>query len=234
MKRFYRHIVSDRLTNFEVSYKETDLFISACEDMRFEIFEYVRHLRIELEQYIEKNREFLTSLVPVHFDKKAPEIARDMMRSAQLSDVGPMACVAGAFAKYIGNFILKRCRECVVENGGDIFLKTKKPPIVGIYTNNKHFKDKLKIKLEKSEKPYGICSSSAKIGPSLSRGRADLSLIVSDDSVLSDGLATKTANMIKEKNDIKKAIEFAKSKNIIGCMFIKDDAMGIWGEISLV
>lgn len=234
MKRFYRDIVSDRLLNFEVSYKETDLFISSCEDMRFEIFEYLRQLRIELEQYIEKNKGFLTSLVPVRLDKKAPEIARDMMNGAKLSGVGPMACVAGAFAKYIGNFILKRCRECIVENGGDIFLKTAKPPIVGIYTNNEHFKDKLKIKLKESEKPYGICSSSAKIGPSLSKGKADLALIVSYDAVLSDAMATKTANMIKERDDIKKAIEFAKSKNIIGCMFIKDDAIGIWGEISLV
>ncbi len=234
MKRTYRSVVSDRLLNYEVSYKQTNLLISACVDLRFEVFRYLRSLRIELEKYIEKNREFLTSLKPIRFDKNAPKIAADMLKAATVSEVGPMACVAGAFAKYIGNFILQKCDECIVENGGDIFLKTNKAPVIGIYTDNKHYKDKLKIELASSKKAYGICSSSAKIGPSLSMGRADLALIVSEDAALSDGLATKTANMIKKKDDIEKAIEYAKTKKILGCLFIKDEAMGIWGQLSLV
>jgi hypothetical protein len=201
--------------------------------MKFEIFEYVRELRIELDKYIEKNKDFLTSLTPIAFDKKAPKIAQDMIKASILSEVGPMACVAGAFAYYVGRFVLKKCSECIVENGGDIFVKTNDEPIVGIYTNNEFFKDKLKITLKKSDRPYGICSSSAKIGPSLSKGSADLALIVSNDAILSDGLATKTANMIREKDDIQKAIEFSKSKNAIGCLFIKDDKLGVWGDLSL-
>ncbi len=233
MKRFYRTIVSDKLLNYEVSYKETDLLISACKDMRFDVFEYIRKLRIELDEYIKKNKSFLTSLIPIHFDKKAPPIAKNMMRAAELSGVGPMACVAGAFAYYVGRFILKQCKECIVENGGDIFMKTETKSVVGIYTNNQYYKDKLKIILEKSDKPYGICSSSAKIGPSLSKGRADLALIVSENVVLADALATKTANIIKKKEDMEKALKYAKMLNVTGCLFIKDDKLGIWGNISL-
>ncbi len=234
MKRTYRHYVSDKLLNYEVSYKETDLLVSVCKDMKFEIFEYIRNLRARLERYIEKNNNFLTSLTPIKLDKKAPEIARDMIKASAVADVGPMACVAGAFAQYTGEFILKQCKECIVENGGDIFLKLNKEPVIGIYTTNKYYKDKLKILLEKSNKPYGICSSSAKIGPSLSKGRADLAVIIAEDAIVADGLATKTANMIKAKDDIQKTIEFVKQKNVLGCLFVKDDAMGIWGNLSIV
>lgn len=233
MKRFYRDFAVNGLNSYEVSYKETDLFISACRDMKFEIFEYIRNLRIKVEKYIKNRNEFLTSLKPLKIDRDAESIIVDMLRTAKEASVGPMACVAGAFAQYTGNFILKRCSECIVENGGDIFLKTDREPTIGIYTLNRYLKDSISITLKQSKKPYGICSSSAKIGPSLSMGRADLSVIVSHDALLSDGLATKTANMIKSRKDIDRAIEFAKTKNIIGCLFVKDDALGIWGEMSV-
>ncbi len=233
MKRFYRDFTASGLNSYEVSYKETDLFISACKDMKFEIFEYIRNLRLKIEQYIKNRNEFLTSLEPLKIDKNADSIIKDMLRAAKKASVGPMACVAGAFAQYVGNLILKECSECIVENGGDIFLKLNREPTVGIYTINRYLKDNISITLKQSKEPYGICSSSAKIGPSLSMGRADLSMIVSHNAVLSDGLATKTANMIKNRKDIDKAIDFAKTKNIVGCLFVKDDTLGIWGEMSI-
>ncbi len=234
MKRIYRDVFRDRLKNYEMSYKETNLYISACKDMKIEIFEYVRRLRAVLDLYISKRKEFLTSLEPIKFDKKADSIVKDMIKASKKASVGPMACVAGAFAQYVGNIILKECNECVVENGGDIFLKLDTQPTVGIYTENKFFKDRITIKLNKSKKPFGICASSAKIGPSLSKGRADLAVIIAEDAIFADGLATKTANMIVNKDDIKKAINFSKEKDIIGCLFIKDDALGVWGDLSLV
>jgi ApbE superfamily uncharacterized protein (UPF0280 family) len=233
MKRLYRDFVDNTLLNYEVSYKDTDLLVSACRDMKFEIFEYVRRLRIELESYIEKNKKFATSLKPIGADKNAISIAKDMIRASKSALVGPMACVAGAFAEYTGKLILKSCPECIVENGGDIFLKLNKQTTIGVYTQNEFFKDNISVSLKESPTPYGICASSAKIGPSLSKGRADLAIIIAQSAILADGLATKTANMITEKDDIKLAIEFAKTKNIIGCLFIKDDALGVWGDLSI-
>ncbi len=234
MKRFYRNLHTDGLLTYEVSYKETDMLISACEDMKLELFEYVRKLRSELDGYISYSRDFLTSLKPVSSDKKAPSIAKDMIDASKRVSVGPMAGVAGAFAQYTGKFILRRCSECIVENGGDIFLKIDREPTIGAYAQNDYFKSNIAVKLKKSDLPYGICSSSAKIGPSLSLGRADLAMIVSNNAVFSDCLATKTANMINEKDDITKAIEFAKEQKIIGCLFVKDDAIGLWGDMTIV
>ena len=235
MKRIYRKRFNlDGYETWETTYKSTNLFIKACKDLRFETFELVKKLWSDLLAYIEQNRNFLTSLEPIKQNKKAPKIAKRMIEASRKAGVGPMAAVAGAIAEEVGLLLLTECDECIVENGGDVFLKLNSEPVIGIYTQNPYFKDNLSIKIKTSKIPIGVCSSSAKIGPSLSLGKADLSLIVDKNTAFADALATKTANMIKNEDDIEKAIEFAKSKDVEGCLFIKDKKIGIWGKIELV
>ncbi len=234
MERYYRSLYHNHLANYEVTCKESNLFIEACEDNRFEVFEVLSKARKELEDYIKGNHEFFRSLKPIKRDKKAPILAQRMIEVSRKAGVGPMACVAGAIADVVGKFLLKRCDECVVENGGDIFLKLNRKPTVGIVTNNRYFKDKLSIELNKSRSAYGICSSSATIGPSLSQGKADLSLIVSHDALLSDALATAGANIIKDESNLNSAVDFVKDKDIIGCLFIKDKSFAAWGDLKII
>ncbi|AEA33142.1 UPF0280 family protein [Hippea maritima] len=235
MRRVYRELFNlEGFESFEVSYKKSNLFIKSCKNARFEVFKYLKKLIDELEIYIEKRKDFLSSLTPIKQDKKAPKIAQAMIEAARIAGVGPMAAVAGAVAEFIGKNLLKECNECIVENGGDVFLKLNKQATIGVFTTNPYFKDKLAINLSCTGLGCGICSSSSKIGPSLSLGRADLAMIVDKDCAKADALATKTANLIKEESDIDKAIEFAKSKNIIGCLFIKDKKLGIWGNLKVV
>ena len=235
MRRVYRELFSlDGFESWETTYKKTNLFIKACKDLRFEVFRLVKKSWEELLDYIEKNKDFLTSLKPIKQDRHAPPIAKKMIEASAKADVGPMASVAGAIAEAIGKMILKECSECVVENGGDIFLKLEREPIVGIYTNNSYFKDNLTIKVKTKGVPISICSSSAKIGPSLSLGKADLAVIITRDGAFSDAMATKTANMVEKSEDIEKAIEFSKERGVDGCLFIKDKKIGLWGNIELV
>jgi len=235
MKRIYRdQFKLEGFVNWETNYRQTNLFVKACKDLKFEVFEIVKESWRKLTSYIERNRDFLTSLNPIKFDKSAPTIAKRMIRASTKAQVGPMASVAGAIAEEVGRYILRQCEECVVENGGDVFLKLKSDPLIGIYTENPYFKDRLSIKLPRFESPIGVCSSSSKIGPSLSFGKADLAVIIDYDTPFADALATKTANMIQWSKDVERAVEFAKSKDVIGCLFIKDKTIGVWGNIELV
>jgi len=235
MRRVYRELFSlEGFESWETTYQKTNLFVKACKDLRFEVFRLVKASWKELLSYIEKNRDFLTSLKPIEQDNHAPALARKMIEASAKAGVGPMASVAGAIAEVVGRRILKECDECVVENGGDIFLKLKREPTVLIYTQNRYFKDNLTIKIKSKETPVSICSSSAKIGPSLSLGKADLAVIISRDGAFSDAMATKTSNMIKKSEDIEEAIEFSKNKGVDGCLFIKDNKIGLWGKIELV
>ncbi|MGB9744700.1 MAG: UPF0280 family protein, partial [Desulfurella sp.] len=197
MLRFYRQNVVNDLYGFEVTIKESNLFVKTCKDLKEIAFETLYKIRKDLENYILKSKEFFTSLSPIKQDKSAPFIVKKMIKTSQMMDVGPMACVAGAISQELGKVLLKHCEECIVENGGDIFLKLNKDVSLGLYVGKDHPLNDITILLKKSDKPYGICTSSAKVGPSLSFGISDVSLIISHDAYFSDCLASACGNIIK-------------------------------------
>src|SRR4030042_3404426 len=126
-KRTYRNLVkTDDLVKFEVIVEETDLLVRAKSDLFQETRESVLKYRRQIEAYIETNPEFQRSLLPLKEDPYAPEIVREMIRTSQLAQVGPMAAVAGAMAESVSKDLLKLSEEGIVENGGGIFLAPPK------------------------------------------------------------------------------------------------------------
>jgi len=234
MLRFYRQFVSDDLYSFEITIKESNLFIKTCKDLKAVAFETLYKIRKELESYILKSKEFLVSLSPIKCDKNAPQIVRKMIKTSSEVGVGPMACVAGAISEEVGKVLLKYCSECIVENGGDIFLKANKEVVLGLYAGKYNPLNNISIILKQSDKPYGVCTSSAKIGPSLSFGESDVSLIISHDAYFSDCLASACGNIIKNDKDIEKAIDFArKFTQTVGCCFVCNNKIAFWGDFEL-
>ena len=146
-----------------------------------------------------------------------------------------MASVAGVIAEFVGRDLLKYSDEVIVENGGDIFIKSKKKRILGIYAGNSPISNKLAIEIEGEKTPLGICTSSATVGPSLSFGKTDATVIVSKSAALADACATAIGNRVKEPGDIKSALEFAKKiKGVQGILIIFRDKLGAWGDIKIV
>ncbi len=234
MLRFYRQNVDSNLYSFEITIKESNLFVKSCKNLKHEAFEALYKIRKDLESYIIKSREFLTSLVPIKQDKNAPFIVKKMIKVSQEVGVGPMACVAGAVSQEVGKILLKHCSECIVENGGDIFLKLNKEVSLGLYVGKDNPLNNIRILLKKSDKPYGICTSSAKVGPSLSFGASDVALIISHDAYFSDCLASACGNVIKNDQDLQKAVDLArKFKDTIGCCFVCESKIAFWGDIEL-
>ena len=65
-RNIYRSLVeADELTSFQLTIKETDLFIMAEKDLKREARELVLTLRHRLEEYIAAYPEFLTALGPL-------------------------------------------------------------------------------------------------------------------------------------------------------------------------
>jgi ApbE superfamily uncharacterized protein (UPF0280 family) len=85
------------------------------------------------------------------------------------------------------------------------------------------------------EKPIAVCTSSAKVGHSLSLGNADAVCVVSESCALADAVATSTGNRVHSKTDISKAIDFGKKiEGVLGLAVIMDDELGLWGAIEVV
>jgi ApbE superfamily uncharacterized protein (UPF0280 family) len=85
---------------------ETDLWVCAESDLTKQVRDLVFMFRHQIETYIERHPEFLTSLIPLDEDPYAPPIVKDMIRCAKNAGVGPMASVAGAVAEWVGKALL--------------------------------------------------------------------------------------------------------------------------------
>ena len=236
--RFYRAWVkADDLCLTHIMDKETDLQILSNKSIDKDLLrEKIRHYRWDIENYIIRDRRFLADLKPVDVEVNAAMIIKHMGESAKLANVGPMAAVAGTIAEFLGRDLLKAgYSEIIIENGGDIFLASRRVRMVGIYAGRLKLWQGLGIKIRPKMTPIGICTSSGTIGHSLSFGCADSVVILSKNVALADAVATATANRINSKNDISSALSFARSiKGICGVVIILKNNLASWGKIELI
>jgi len=234
--RYYRDWSKERdLVSFNVMVKETDLYIRAQSNLKNKALDILQHQRTLLEKYIDRHPGFLTALEPFPLGDDAPAIAIEMENAGEKVGVGPMAAVAGAFAETVGKELLRFTPEVIVENGGDIFLKTRKKRLVGVYAGESPYTGKIAIQIDPTDTPLGVCTSSGTVGHSLSFGRADAVIVLSVSTSLADAAATAIGNIVKTEADIQKAIDFARGvAELTGVAVIINDKMGIWGKVNLV
>jgi len=238
-KRFYREWIESDLAGFEVKVAESDIFILADRLLKNEAESAVIKYRREIEEYIRMMPEFQTSLKPLTISEEvlnsSPDIIKKMLVASRKTAVGPMAGIAGAIAEFVGMDLLKFSSEIIVENGGDIFIKTAKDKEFGIYAGNSPLSGKIAILIKSEETPLGICTSSGTVGHSLSFGKADAVCVVAKDTTLADTAATAICNVMKTKEDIEKALNFSKTiEHVNGCVIIYGDKIGTIGKIELV
>ena len=235
-ERTYRRVWRpDDLVCCEVVLKETDLFCCTSVDLKAFIEDRVLFYRNQLEVYIRERPRFQDSLSPIAADPIAPRIVREMIEASAAVGVGPMACVAGAVAEFVGRDVNPRSDEYIIENGGDISMRTRRERRVVVYAKDSPYSGRIAIRLKPEERPYGICTSSATVGPSLSFGKADAVCVVSRSSLFSDGLATRLGNLVKGEDDIAAALELGKTfPEVTGILIILGKKLGVFGGLDLM
>lgn len=239
--RYQRRLYRDwaQAKGLQVSHivaKETDLVILTNKRLDREFVEERIHLyRWDIENYISKESRFLTSLKPLSVELGAPLIVKEMAASSKKVNVGPMACVAGAVAEFLGKDLLKNgYKDVIIENGGDIFIKTNTTRLIGIYAGRSRIWNNLKLKIRPKDTPLGVCTSSGTVGHSLSFGSADSVVVISRDTLLSDAAATACANRINSKYDMQKALDFVRAiKGVLGVVIILKNDLLSWGKVEL-
>jgi uncharacterized protein len=194
--------------------------------------EIVRQRSI-LEDYIQRDPAFGISFEAVSVLDDAPDVAARMAKAASLSDVGPMAAVAGTMAQMAAEAGLAAGdREVIVDNGGDIYVKVNHSVTVGLYAGSATLGDRLGFRLEPDDTPIAICSSSGKMGHSTSLGQCDLAVVVARDASLADTAATRAANLVKQAEEINAALEqIGGIDGVDGVLIAKDQAVGIVGKL---
>jgi ApbE superfamily uncharacterized protein (UPF0280 family) len=235
-KRSYRSLLyKESLVAFRVAVKETDLFVHADKPLEDITRELILKYRGYIETYIQQHPEFAETLQPWHAGGLAPTIVKDMVSAGEKAGVGPMAAVAGAMAEHVGTELLSHSEEIVVENGGDIFMKTKGPVTIGIFAGSSPLSLRIGLRIDSRNKPLAACTSSGTVGHSLSLGKADAVSVVSDSCSLADAAATAIGNRVHSKNDIQEVLDIGKQiEGVSGLVIIIGDAIGMWGELEIV
>ena len=127
-------------------------------------------------------------------------------------------------------------RYSIVENGGDIALINDTKVLCGIYSNNPVLGNDIAFEIKARRKPLGICSSSGRIGHSISFGDADSVTVISGSCSVADGLATRIANEIRgetSEDKISNGLECCENYREFfdGVLIISDEHVASIGRI---
>ncbi len=153
--------------------------------------------RQELERYISRDPFFRTTFDPYCPDSSGPTVTR-MAGAASLAGVGPMAAVAGTIAlSGVEAMVESGAVFGIVDNGGDIALISDREVLIGIHAGTSPLSDRFAFAVPPVDGIYGICTSSATVGPSISFGIADAVTVFSRDTSLADAWATAICNEIR-------------------------------------
>jgi uncharacterized protein len=224
-----------RLIGFSVRVKETDLHVQAKSLLVNQTCESILRHRGYIETLIHEHPEFATTLKPWVSSEPHPGVIRDMISAGITAGVGPMAAVAGAVAQRVAQDLSVYSDELIIENGGDIFIRTNDQVTVAVYAANSPFSMKTGIILNPLKGSIAVCTSSGTVGHSLSFGRADAVSVVSENCALADAAATAIANRVRNKKDIDSALEEgAKIEGVKGIVIIIGKTAGFWGDVQLV
>jgi ApbE superfamily uncharacterized protein (UPF0280 family) len=127
-----------------------------------------------------------------------------------------------------------RSPDLIVENGGDIYIYSRRERFVGLLPDPRG--EPVRVRIAPEDCPVSLCASSAYIGHSLSLGKGDLAVVRATDGALADACATMLCNMLREAKDVERAARRAESMQKTGVqgVFLQcADRIGIWGKMEL-
>ena len=221
----------------EIDLEETHIRLTT-DISNHDLKHFIRKLRFDLKNYINLNQDFLLSMEPITvYGENLPFIVEKMYESSIHADVGPMACVAGTISEMSMDYLIgKGSKYSIVENGGDIALINDTKVLCGIYSNNQILGNNIAFEIRPRRRQLGICTSSGKIGHSISFGESDSVTVISDSPSLADGLATRIANDVHgetSEDRVASALETAEDYREFykGVLIISDDNVGTVGRL---
>ena len=221
----------------EFHYKDAHFHI--CTEAWEAVTRRILEDRHHLEAYIRNFPEFASSLIPLALPSsingldRTPEAAGRMHRASLACGLGPMAAVAGTMAQLAAEESRRSgSAESIVENGGDLYLDCLRPVTLGLYTGSNQRFGPLALVISPSMMPLAVCSSSGRMGHSLSLGDADVVTVFSKNASLADAAATLGGNLVKSEEDIQAVLKrLMEIEGIEGVLIVRDDKFGTAGAV---
>lgn len=217
----------------EISIESTHIMLKS--DLNTDIEKIIKIQRQIITDQINKNPSFTgynaTEIIT------QPRILELMTKAGKIAEIGPMSSVAGSISQVcLEHMMTKDTKFTIIENGGDIALKTEKNIVLGVYAGNSIFSNQIGLKVKAKKNGYGICTSSGTVGPSKSFGKTDATIVFSKSASISDSLATRIGNYGIGNDDdeiVQNALEKAEdyTEYFDGVIVIKGEQLAKIGHI---
>ena len=216
----------------KVELDETAATIAAEREYLAGAVQAIKDARAEIVRKIRQDDFFLTTLEPYDPESDDPPVIKRMCEAAKLAGVGPMATVAGMIAQEaLESLISQGCTHCWVDNGGDLAIRIESPIAVEIF-NEPGSREATGLELEPRDEPLGICTSSGRLGHSISFGNADAAVAIADSAQLADAIATALGNRVTDPASLKTCFDpFVGIKGFIGGLAMIDGATAMHGRL---
>ncbi len=233
-QRFYRGLTAGgKLHSWRTALAESDLEIHASKPMKGFAARALASCRRDLETHIGMHPVFGESMVPI---STAPRcgIAKEMEAAAEAFGTGPMAAVAGAVAQGVGEQLRLFSPTVIVENGGDIWAVHPGRLRFMIYPGEgSPFNGNLVFSVD-CGKGMAVCTSSGRMGPSLSFGTADSVTAVHPSGAMADAAATAIGNSVRSDADVQRVIALESCRHRLTALVVCfGGSLGIWGAIRM-
>ena len=204
--------------------------------------EQIAHeIYMDVEKFATNHPVFKDSFEPTNFavkDLQIPRVARIMEEVTAPFGIGPMAAVAGAIADIIFERLQSLDpRMLLVEDGGEIVVKSTEPVTIGLYTGLTALGGDVGFEIDPLDMPIGIATSSATVSHAISLGEADAATIFAKNGAVADAAATFFCNNVKG-NDIPQSIQRAlaflpsfEDCGVHGAFIVRESYVGTAGKI---
>ena len=216
----------------KVEVGETAVTIAAERHFIEAAVDSIKSTRAEIERQIRRDNFFLTTLEPYEPPTDGSRVVKRMCEASKLAGVGPMAAVAGAIAQQaMEAMVAQGLTHGWVDNGGDVALMLENTATLEVFSDPGS-KTAFGLELEATDGIIGICSSSGRIGHSISFGNADIALAVADTAILADALATAIGNRVADEDSLKTCFDQIKGLDgFIGGLAMIDGAVSMNGRL---
>jgi ApbE superfamily uncharacterized protein (UPF0280 family) len=186
-----------------------------------------------VQAMIKRDPLFQVTLEPYTAPDDGPPLIRRMCEAATLADVGPIASVAGAISEQaVRDMREAGAKQAIVDNGGDIALLLDRETNVGLYAGERV--RGIGFACAPREDIFGICTSSATIGPSISFGASDAATVIASNVTLADACATRLGNLLRSGDDevMSRALaDVCSIPGVEGCLGVVGEKIAMKGRL---
>jgi ApbE superfamily uncharacterized protein (UPF0280 family) len=212
---------------FEVQVQDMTLHIQAATDFNEESRAAALSFWEQLHAYTIRNPAFSSAKRPIDVPPDAPEIVREMVRSARRAGMGPMFSFQGAVTDHVGRFLARDGQEVTVNCGADYYIRSKK-------------RQKLTV-LRKPGSTVAVVVPASKqgVGVSMTSGPARASsldglAVLAESCMLADAAAAGVQAIVSKDDGFATALGYLKKvEGVFGGLVISGERFGVMGSLEI-